>query len=78
MGGSRTSINLDMRTRASAVFIEGIAEARLGGETRLPRQWGEKVQEDTRNLGTSWTEALPGLLQGKARTNLHGHHVRTG
>lgn len=70
MGGGGT---VDKR---SPGFIEGIAGARLKGETRLPRQWGEKVQEDTLHVGASWTEALPQLLQGKVKPNLHGHYVR--
>lgn len=70
MGGGSTE------DKRSPGFIEGIAGSRLKGETRLPKQWGMKVQEDPLHVGTSWTEALPQLLEGKARPNLHGHCVR--
>lgn len=72
MGGGGTE------DKRSPGFIEGIEGARLKGETGLPRQWGKKVQEDTLHVETSWMEALPQLLEGKARPNLHGHCVRIG
>lgn len=71
MGGGSTE------DKRSPGFIEGIVGARLKGETRLPKQWGKKVQEATLHVGTSWTEALPQLLEGKARPNLHDQ-VRIG